>query len=72
MTIIVTQTIYSMFKTASLRRFWTQSKSSQVPVDIIFREIFRELVKLQADKSNLPDVVIEGTLTLTPQDSLLL
>jgi hypothetical protein len=57
MTIIITQTIDGMFKAASGRRFWTQSQCSEVPVDIIFRELFRELVEFKADKCYLNSVL---------------
>jgi len=34
--------------------------------------LFGEAVKVQADESDPADVIIEGTLALTPQDNLLL
>jgi hypothetical protein len=34
--------------------------------------LFGKAVKVQADKSNPADVIIEGTLALTPEDNLLL
>jgi hypothetical protein len=34
--------------------------------------LFGEAVKMQADESDPTDVIIEGTLALTPEDNLLL
>jgi len=34
--------------------------------------LFGEAVEVQADKSDPADVIVEGTLALTPEDNLLL